>query len=113
MRIVSRLSSSLLTILAVLATAAPMQAGIVSIKSDGAGSTEGLGAFTGSFDYAAINATSGTLTINLTNTSPADNSGFITAFAFNNPLDLITAVSLSTNTNLSTVLGGPSFNNTI
>src|SRR5262245_20438389 len=52
-------------------------------------STEHLGACTGSATYNAANATSATLTITLDNTSPAGNGGYITAFAFNNPGNLI------------------------
>lgn len=47
------------------------------------------GSFTGTFDYQAISATEATLTVTLTNTSPADNGGYITGFLFNNPGDLV------------------------
>ncbi len=43
----------------------------IAIQSFAPASSEGLGAFTGSFDYVASNATQGTLTITLTNTSPS------------------------------------------
>ncbi len=54
-----------------------------------------LGSFTGDISYSASSATSATLIIELTNTSPLANGGFITAFAFNNPNDQITGVTLS------------------
>jgi hypothetical protein len=54
-----------------------------------------FGSFTGTFDY---DPTTATLEITLTNTSPAANGGFITGFVFNNPDDLITGVTLDTDT---------------
>lgn len=57
----------------------------VSISSDSAASTEGLGTFTGTLTYTSGSATTGQLVISLTNTSPVGNSGFITGFALNNP----------------------------
>jgi hypothetical protein len=54
-----------------------------------------LGSFVGNISY---NPTAAELTVELTNTSPVDNGGYITAFAFNNPSDgfiSITDVSLS------------------
>jgi hypothetical protein len=41
--------------------------------------------FTGTFDYTPINATTGTVDVTLTNTSPLANGGFLTAFVFNSP----------------------------
>ena len=42
--------------------------------------TGALGSFTGDFDFSASpDGSSGVITINLTNTSPAANGGFITA----------------------------------
>lgn len=55
--------------------ALPMAANAIMISGDGS-----LGDFTGDLSYNA-----GTLTVSLTNTSPAANEGFITAFVFNNP----------------------------
>ncbi|MDX2018407.1 MAG: hypothetical protein SFY95_12320 [Planctomycetota bacterium] len=67
----------------------------IAIQSFAPASTEGLGAFTGSFDYVASNATQGTLTITLTNTSPVANGGFLTAFVFN-AVNSVTNLTLST-----------------
>ena len=44
---------------------------------------EGNGSFTGSMIFTATGATTGTCSVSLTNTSPAANGGFLTAFAFN------------------------------
>jgi hypothetical protein len=41
----------------------------------------------------------------LTNTSPAANGGFLTGFVFNNPDNLITGVSLDTDTNFELLFG--------
>lgn len=52
-----------------------------------------LGSFTGSLTFSATASTMGTLSISLSNTSPAANSGFITAFVLNNPNNQITSIS--------------------
>ena len=44
---------------------------------------EGNGSFTGSLSFTATGATTGTLSVSLTNTSPIPNGGYLTAFAFN------------------------------
>ncbi|MBX9583701.1 MAG: hypothetical protein K2X87_25645, partial [Gemmataceae bacterium] len=59
--------------------------------------TEALGAFTGSIVVTPTGANSATLTITITNTSPAANGGYITAVVFNNPDDLITGATLNPN----------------
>ena len=43
-----------------------------------------LGSFSGDFNY---NSSNSQITVSLTNTSPAGNVGFLTAFAFNIPVD--------------------------
>ena len=65
-----------------------------------------LGSFTGDISY---DSTTTTLTVELTNTS--DNGGYITAFAFNNPLDSITGVALSDDD--FGVIGGNDFDNDV
>ena len=52
-----------------------------------------LGSFTGDVTYSATSNTAATLTIKLTNSSPATNGGYITAFVLNNPGDRITGIS--------------------
>jgi hypothetical protein len=72
--------SFLLTIFILVATAVPSFA----LPISGSNGVEGLGSFSGGFDFATSGNTS-TITISLTNTSPAANGGFLTAFAFNIP----------------------------
>ncbi len=55
----------------------------------------GLGFFSGALSYTAIDAQDATLTITLTNNSPAANGGYLTGLAFNNPANDITGVSLA------------------
>lgn len=55
--------------------------------------TGALGSFTGDLTYRAATNTAATLNISLTNTSPAANTGFITAFVLNNPGNLVTSIS--------------------
>lgn len=72
----------------------------------------GKGSFEGDFDYAATDAYNATLTIKLINTSSAAKN-FLTAFAFNNPHDRISDVSLiSTNSHFK-LLGGKSYDDKI
>ena len=74
-----------------------------------------LGNFNGTFSYTFSSATAAELDVTLTNTSNPSNGGFLTGFVFNNPGDHITGVSLTDPSGFSdfTLLGGPSFNNTI
>ncbi|MFM7052609.1 MAG: hypothetical protein ACKOYN_10835 [Planctomycetota bacterium] len=46
-------------------------------------STEGIAAFTGSMSWSYSGGGSGTLTVNLNNSSPLANGGYLTGFAFN------------------------------
>ena len=55
-----------------------------------------MGAFTGRVEYTAAGPGSATLTVELWNTSPAANGGFLTAFALDNPSGRITGAALST-----------------
>lgn len=70
-----------------------------------------LGSFSGSFEYNATNSTTATIDISLTNTSPAANSGYITAFAFNNPSNLITGITLAASDADFALIGSPYNNN--
>ena len=69
-----------------------------------------FGSFTGDISY---DNTSATFTVTLTNTSPAANGGFITAFVFNNPNNQITGVTLSATDTDFGLLGGSPFQNGI
>lgn len=72
-----------------------------------------LGDFSGEFTYTAADAGNATLVIELTNTSPLANGGYLTAFVFNNPDDLITGASLASTDSDFTLLGGPGFTDDI
>jgi hypothetical protein len=49
---------------------------------------EGLGAFAGSMEWTYLGGNAGTLRVSLTNTSPVDNGGYLTGFAFNTAYEL-------------------------
>lgn len=70
------------------------------------------GSFEGSLSYT-YNETNddATMEVVLTNTSPADNGGYLTAFAFNNPGGNIATLTFSDP--YFNLLGAPSFNNAI
>jgi hypothetical protein len=85
-----RLASKFLILIALAALMVP-----VAVMADPISGTGSLGSFTGTFDYVATDSGNATLTITLTNTSPAANGGFITGFVFNNPGDAITGVTLT------------------
>jgi hypothetical protein len=77
--------------------------------------TDALGAFTGTFEYTPVDATSGIVEILLNNTSPPDNGGFLTALAFNIP-DGATVTGATVDSSINTfevVLGGPGFSNSV
>lgn len=81
----------------------PVSANALGIYGNGP-----LGSFTGDFSY---NDVLDTITVQLTNTSPVANGGFLTAFAFNNPGFISTSFkSTSSSFNL---IGGGTFNNTV
>lgn len=69
-----------------------------------------LGHYTGNFTYSAVDASNATLTMALTNTSPAANGGFLDAFVFNNPGNFINGVSLPASETVFSVMGGPNYN---
>jgi hypothetical protein len=103
-----------LSLVMVLGLALQAPAAPITI-SDGICLSE-LGHFTGTIDYESIDATHGTFTVSLKNTSPAANGGFITAFVFNNPDNLITDVVLTAAlpqmnviNKVTTLLGGATF----
>jgi MYXO-CTERM domain-containing protein len=58
-------------------------ASIVFIGADMGASEHSLGDFDGSIQYDFLGGTDGALTVSLTNTSDADNGGFLTGFVFN------------------------------
>ncbi len=86
----------------------------LTIYGDTANSTENLGNFIGELTYTYNNNADAQLLVELTNTSPASNGGFITAFAFTNPENFIITASLSSSSDPDFgLIGDDSFNNTI
>jgi len=96
---------SILTIAAMLCfVGAPTQSTAVPIEGDGP-----LGDFSGIFTYVADSAKQATIEIELKNTSPCSNGGYLTAFAFNLPSGYITGVSLDSSDDDFGLLGDPDF----
>jgi hypothetical protein len=90
---------------------APCSAAAAPLLIGGSGSA---GSFTGAIEYQALSPTAAKLIISLTNTSPEDNGGYLTAFAFNNPLDLINDVVLSySNDPDFKLIGGDEFDDSV
>lgn len=83
------------------------------VRGESISGTGSLGSYSGTFVYQSTNDTDATLRITLTNTSPAANGGYLTAFVFNNPHDRITGVTYSTTDSDFDLLGGPNFDNSI
>lgn len=104
------------TVFALSLSVSAASASTISLFSDTANSTSGLGSFTGSLSYddAAGSDASGTLTLNLTNTSGG--GGYLTALVMNLPISAgtsVTGVSLSSAPANFSLIGGPAFNNGI
>lgn len=85
----------------------------IPIVGDTANSTEGLGDFEGSFDFTATNDSNAIITVVLKNTSPVANGGYLVAFAFNNPDNRITGVTLYGPSSNFDIIGDTTFDNTI
>ncbi|RMF93705.1 MAG: PEP-CTERM sorting domain-containing protein [Nitrospinota bacterium] len=85
-----RFLAAILGGLCFLVLAFPQPGNAIPIVGDGP-----LGDFEAELTYEASSATEATLTITITNTSPVDNGGYLTAFVFNNPGDKITGITLS------------------
>jgi len=105
-----RQSLSALLASAIVLAFAPVARGEMITGHDG---LNNLGTYTGVVTYSATDSGNATLTVTLTNTSPAANGGYLTAFVLNNPFDRITGVSLSSTDPDFVLLGGPSFQNGI
>lgn len=93
--------------IAAVFSAGPAQAGFIS----GTHGLNNLGKFNGTVDYTAADAQHATLTITLANITDPKLGGYITAFAFNNPGDAITAATLSSSSLNFGLLGAPHFDN--
>ena len=90
-----------LVALPLAAQAALISTGSIDIAANTAGSTEGLGDFTGSLEYFYDDANSalGQLVVKLTNTTPVG-GGYLTGFLMNNP-DPITSITVFSAPNAS------------
>ncbi len=77
--------------LVLLASAGVANASIIPLAGNGA-----FGTYTGSVGYSALTATTGTLTLILTNTSPAPNGGFLTGVVVELPGTLAGSLASST-----------------
>ncbi len=92
-----------LAIATVFVSVSGAAASVIQIGSDIANATEGIAAFTGSLEYTSdAFSNSGSLVINLTNTSEPSNGGFITGLVFNLP-------SLDPNASSSMLFGSNDF----
>lgn len=98
---------------AVFAFSSVTQAGIISIESNSSQSTEALGEFEATLEYIFTGGNTGKLVIEITNTSPLANGGFITGIAFNAPGDGFNSVLLFTDSELKTLLGEPDFEDSV
>jgi hypothetical protein len=67
-------------------------AGPITVYGDMANSEHGLGNFTATLTYNAIDASNATLEVSLTNTTPSA-GGYITAFVLNNPGNAISGIT--------------------
>lgn len=63
-------------------------ADLINISGDMNNSTEHLGNFVGTLEYAFVGEEQGSLTVTLTNTSHPDNGGYLTGFIFNFGVDV-------------------------
>ena len=72
-----------------------------------------LGDFTGTFSYIPISVTEATVKIELINTSPLSNGGYLTAFAFNLPSGYVTDILLSSTDPDFGLIGSPDFDDDV
>ncbi len=92
---------------------AASRADSINIVGNTANSTSGLGNYTATLTFTDTDATHATLRVDITNTSPAANGGYLTAFVLNNPGNQISNVTVGSpfGTNFQVIpVGGP-FNN--
>jgi len=106
MRKICQISIVVVTMIGLLVLTSSSSYAFLLIEGYGA-----LGAFSGSLDYSYTDAMTAELEIALPNTSPVDNGGYLTAFAFNNPLGFISGVSLTSSDADFGVLGGLNYDN--
>lgn len=110
MRVYRFLGRALVLALAIAWAPAAARAAVM-IESGEHTNNPPLGFFTGSLAVERLGSSSARLTISLTNTSPSANRGFLTAFVFNNPNEVITGISMtSAPANFSLVTGDDNVN---
>lgn len=80
-------------------------AGIATFRSNTATSTDMLGSYVGTASYASLTPNTGTLVIQLTNTSPIAGGGYITGLVFNVPGSDSSASLFSANPSAFTSVG--------
>jgi hypothetical protein len=80
-------SACIIPVACTLAVAGGVQASFVAFESNSALSTEGLGSFSGSLTWNYGGGSSGTLVVQITNTSLVANGGYLTAFMFRSAED--------------------------
>lgn len=93
----------LLATASLILTMNPARADFITIGS----TIAGLGTFTGNIEYNTVDASHATLLVQLTNTSPAANGGYLTAFVLNNPSNLITGATLTADNTNFNMIGDP------
>jgi hypothetical protein len=107
--------SGLMIVLFILFLLAPSTnyAQTQTFTGDTSKSTEALGNFIGEFTYRLFSPSVATLDVTLINTSPSSNGGFLTGLVFNNPNNFITGVNLTSSNTFFSLLGAPSFKDSI
>lgn len=99
MRMIGR-ATKVAVVVAALGASSAVIAGPVNIQADTGNSTQGLGDFTGTVEYTFTGGNTGTLVVELTNTSEASNGGFLVAFVFRiNSSDGSASATLASTTN--------------
>lgn len=84
-----------------------------TFTGDTSRSTGKLGDYIAEFTYSLFSPTAAELDVTLKNISPASNGGYLTGFVFNNPNNFITNVSLAASNTFFSLLGSPSFKDSI
>jgi len=107
-----KLKSFFVFLVSVFCVSCFMQQGSLAVPIFGNGP---LGSFEGdiSYSYSDTSSTAAELKVTIENTSDVNNGGYITAFAFNNPSDSISSVSLVSSDTDFELIGGSGFDNSI
>ncbi|MCX5811501.1 MAG: PEP-CTERM sorting domain-containing protein [Proteobacteria bacterium] len=84
-----------------------------TFTGDTSRSTKGFGNFIGEFTYRLLSPSTTTLDVTLKNISSSNNGGFLTGFAFNNPNNFISGVSVTGSNKFFSLLGASCFQDSI